>query len=139
MLEELKVVAKANDLEEQVIFKGKLPYNEMMKYTTASDVGISFDKNTNINYKFSLPNKLFDYIHAGIPVMVTDLVEIKRIVEDYKVGVVLAELTPQTIAINIERLRLKTSVYDEFKENTKRAKQELTWANEKEVLRTIYA
>ena len=134
----LKTQVELLEISERVIFKGKLPYSEMMKYTSAADLGVSLDKDTNVNYRFSLPNKLFDYIHAATPVMVTDLVEVKRIVEEHRVGVVLEDLEPTTIKEKVERLIQDKKLYSALVENTKTASEILTWENEKKVLKSIY-
>ena len=82
----LKESVRARGLESKVIFVGRVPYAQLLQYTAAADVGLSLDKDTNINYRFSLPNKLFDYLHCGIPVVTSPLVEVARIVEGYGVG-----------------------------------------------------
>ena len=61
-------------------------------------VGLSLDKaGNNLNYKFSLPNKSFDYLKAGIPVVSSDLIEIRHIVEKYKCGVIVNSHEPKAI------------------------------------------
>jgi glycosyltransferase involved in cell wall biosynthesis len=134
----LKEKVRTENLGGKIIFFGKQPYDTLMNYTLLSDVGISMDKDTNINYRFSLPNKIFDYIHAGIPVLVSDLKEIKQIVETYNVGLVCPSHDPQEIANYLTKILSDKDLNATFKANTKLASQELTWANECEVLKTIY-
>lgn len=138
VIPQLKLQVIAEGLGEKVLFFGKRPYHELMNFTALSDIGLSLDKDTNVNYKYSLPNKIFDYIHASTPLIVTDLVEVKRIVEDNKVGVVLTELNAQNLA-NAIRLMLNDKVlYDTYKSNTELASQQLNWKNESKVLEDIY-
>jgi glycosyltransferase involved in cell wall biosynthesis len=73
-------LVKEHGLEDRVRLIGKMPYERMMDYTRNADLGLTLDKDTNLNYRFSLPNKLFDYLHAGIPVLATDLPEVAAIV-----------------------------------------------------------
>ncbi|MFT5819717.1 MAG: glycosyltransferase involved in cell wall biosynthesis [Crocinitomix sp.] len=134
----LKAKVKIDNLGGQIIFFGKQPYDTLMNYTLLSDVGISMDKDTNVNYRFSLPNKIFDYIHAGIPVLVSDLKEIKHIVETYNVGLVCPSHDPEEIADYLTKILTDETLNATFKTNTKRASQELTWAKECEVLKTIF-
>jgi len=138
VIPQLKAQVINEGLEEKVLFFGKRPYNELMNFTALSDIGLSLDKDTNVNYKFSLPNKIFDYIHANIPLIVTDLIEVVRVVEENNVGIVLSELTPNKLANAINKLITDESLYSDFKLNTKRASKSLSWDNECEVLRTIY-
>lgn len=138
VIPELKAQVKTEKLEEKVLFFGKRPYNELMNFTALSDIGLSLDKDTNINYRYSLPNKIFDYIHANIPLIVTDLVEVKRIVETHSVGIVLSEFTASNLANAMTTLLEDKVLYDKCKENTVIVSQTLNWENECEVLRGIY-
>ncbi len=134
----LKEIVKKKDWVDKVKFFGKRPYEELMNFTKHSDVGISIDKDTNINYRFSLPNKVFDYINAGIPLLVSDLTEIKKIVEKYEIGLIIPNHQPRVIAEYLSEILDNPELYSKFAENTKTAAQELTWANECKVLEDIY-
>jgi glycosyltransferase involved in cell wall biosynthesis len=138
VIELLKAQVQKNKLQEKVLFFGKKPYTELLNYTTVSDLGVSLDKNTNVNYKFSLPNKIFDYLHCGIPVLVSDLPEIRKIVEGYQVGIITPSHNPKELANQINQLFANDSLYKEFKINTRKAALELTWKNECRVLEKIY-
>ena len=82
----------------------KMAYERMMAYTRNADLGLTLDKDTNLNYRFSLPNKLFDYMNAGLPVLATDLPEVAGIVREYDLGIVLPEASPETIAQAVRKL-----------------------------------
>lgn len=138
VLPQLKERVAKMKWEDKVLFFGKRPYDELMHYTQVSSVGISMDKDTNINYRFSLPNKIFDYIHAGIPLLVSDLPEIRRIVEGYDIGLICPNHDPKTIATYLIRLINETALRKKYQVNLLRASTELTWKNECEVLKTIF-
>lgn len=124
-----KEVSRLN-LDEKVSFYGKLPYEEMMRYTAAADLGVSIDKDTNINYRYSLPNKLFDYARAGIPVLVSDLVEVRKIIETYETGEWIQSHQPEEIARSIRHLRENKELLERYRSNTNRLNQELNWQKE---------
>lgn len=134
----LKREVDQQNLHDKIFFFGKRPYDELMNFTLLSDVGVSMDKDTNINYRFSLPNKLFDYIHAGIPVLVSDLTEIKAIVTQYDIGLVCPTHNPTEIAEYLKRLIHDEALCEKFKSNAQKAAKELTWTQECEVLKTIF-
>ena len=137
VLPQLKEKVLKEELKDRVLFKNKMPYGQLKFYTAASDGGISIDKDTNINYRFSLPNKLFDFIHAGIPCIVSDLPEVKRIVKDYNVGKVLSSHKPKEMAAEIKNYFLSNDKA-ELKDNARKASVYLTWENEEKVLEEIY-
>ncbi len=124
-------------LESKISFVGKQPYSELIQYTMNSDAGLTLDKNTNINYQFSLPNKIFDYIQCGIPVISSDLVELRNIVTHYQIGTIVKEVKPEIIANTIQNFFTTPLVYQQAKANTIRAAQELNWEVEKKLLHQL--
>ncbi|MCB9186058.1 MAG: glycosyltransferase [Flavobacteriales bacterium] len=132
----LKAQVEREGLQSKVMFKGRMPYDEMMAHTSLADLGLTLDKDSNINYRYSLPNKLFDYIHAGIPTLGSDLKEVKSIIQSYGVGDVVDEVEPQQLAEKITEMLHSPSV-DLWKQNCLKAKQELNWNKESEVLRIM--
>lgn len=139
VFEKLKGIIIDNKLENKVMIKGKVPYQELIQYTYQADLGLSLDKNTNLNYEFSLPNKLFDYIHHETPVLASNLTEIRKIVEGNGVGWILQNHNPETIANQIQGIFANESDYLAKKENTKLAAEKLTWENEELVLKHLYS
>lgn len=126
----LKSTSEKPGIKGKVIFKGKLPYSEMLEYTTNADVGISFDKDTNINYRFSLPNKIFDYIQCGVPVLASRLPEIEKVITAYHVGDFIERHEPKHIAQKLNEMLSDTMRQAEWKTNTIEAAKTLNWENE---------
>lgn len=116
----------------------KLPYEQMMQYTLNADIGFSLDKNTNPNYLYSLPNKIFDYIKVGLPVIVTDLVEIGKVVREFEVGRIVKTHEPEKLASFIDEFLNDTKAMDICKANCLKAMTELSWDKQKKVLDEIY-
>lgn len=133
----LRRMAEEDHLEGKIIFVGKLPPDELRAWTRLADIGITLDKDTNINYRFSLPNKIFDYIHAGIPVLASDLVEVKRIVEIWNVGRITSSHDPKLIAQYLREM-LDSPDYATWKANTVLAAKELNWETEAQQLHSVF-
>ena len=138
VFETLKHIIADNQLENKILIKGKIPYSELVHHTYNADLGLSLDKNTSLNYQYSLPNKLFDYINYQTPVLATNLVEIKKIVNKHKVGWIIDTHQPKEIADKIQDIFSNKIEYQEFKNNTKKASEELNWESEELVLKQIY-
>ena len=130
----LKISCENLNLGNKVIFKPKMSFQDLRQYTLNSDLGLAIDKNTNINYQYSLPNKLFDYIHAEIPILSSGLVELKQIIDKYDIGYYIQNHDPKHIATVIEQIFNDMDRFSVVKYNTKKAKAELNWENEEKVL-----
>jgi glycosyltransferase involved in cell wall biosynthesis len=123
-------------LATKVLMINKLPKDELSQYTRHADLGLSIDKNTNPNYYYSLPNKIFDYLHAGVPILASRLPEIENIINVFQVGEFIDNHEPKHIASRIERV-LNSPEYLSYKSNTKKAKVALNWHDEKTKLITL--
>ncbi len=133
----LHQIVEKHNLQQKIIFKKKLPFADLRQFTINSDLGIAIDKDTNLNYHFALPNKLFDYIHSEIPILSTKLPELKQIIDQYNIGYYISNHDPIHIAEVITNIFSETERYNTIRQNTKIAKKELCWENEENVLLEI--
>lgn len=133
----LEQLVQAHGLQERVRLLGKMPYARMMDYTRNAELGLTLDKDTNLNYRFSLPNKLFDYLHAGLPVLATDLPEVAGIVQAFDCGVVLPQAGPAEIARAVSALFNDPDRYRALRANATFAAGKLDGAQEAAKLRSI--
>ncbi len=134
----LKEMVTELKLEEKVKFIGKKPYSEMMNYTFHADLGLTLDKDTNLNYRFSLPNKVFDYMHTQTPILASDLLEVKKVVLDYEIGMIISGHSPANIAADIQKIQADSALLEKWKTNCLTASLKENWEKETEVLAQIY-
>jgi glycosyltransferase involved in cell wall biosynthesis len=125
-------------LSRRIKFIPKCPWNELMRYTKSCDAGLSLDKNSNLNYGFSLPNKLFDYISAGLPVIASDLPEIRYVVSEYGCGILIPEVNPSEISKAIIKLRDDKKLLMELKQNSIAASRLISWERESVIVKNLY-
>ena len=125
-------------LEDRVEMIAKVPPAELKRYTPLASLGFTLDGFESENYLFNLPNKIFDYIHAGVPVVATPIPEVKLIIEQYSCGICLISQAPKDMALQIEKLMNDLQQYQTLKKNTILAAKELCWENEQQKLIAIY-
>lgn len=138
VIDQLKMRVSKLKLQHKVIFIPKVPFEQLMQYTQLADFGLTVDKDTNINYRFSLPNKLFDYIHAGIPVIASRLPEIESVIKHYNIGTFIENHDPHHLAKIMNTASQDSRQINIWKHNLKKASEELTWEHESATLKTIY-
>ena len=107
---EARSVGRELGVSERLHVHERMPFEQLRRCTATADLGLSLDRPTVDNYRFSLPNKLFDYVHAGIPVVCSDLPVAGRFVSDEGVGSVVSaaegpEAIAQSIADAVNRLK----------------------------------
>jgi glycosyltransferase involved in cell wall biosynthesis len=125
-----KNLAMEMGINDQVIFAGKINQDEILSYTKTADVGLSIIENISLSYYYALPNKLFEYIMAEIPVVVSNLPQMKEVVEKHEVGMVVDLDNPDELVKAIKQLIADEDLCKKFKENCRTASQELNWENE---------
>ncbi len=119
-------------------FIPKMAWEELMRFTKSADAGLTLDKKNNPNYEYSLPNKLFDYISAGLPVIASDLTEIRKIVTENGIGILIPEVNPEEISQAICQLRDKPQLLSELRKNSQIASETINWENEKNRVLGLY-
>jgi glycosyltransferase involved in cell wall biosynthesis len=133
----LKQMVETMHIKNRVTFVSRQTPDNLFNYTSLADIGMAIDTDISANLRFSLPNKIFEYIKAGTPMVVSNLVERVRIVKHYDVGTVAESVTPEAIAQAVKQLSIPEKL-SACRENCKTAAQELTWENEEKVLETVY-
>lgn len=132
----LKLKVQDKGWSDKVIFIGRVPYTTLLQYTRCADVGLSLDKDTNINYRFSLPNKLFDYLHCDVPVVTSKVREVAKIVEEFGIGLTV---NPEDIDALRNSIMAVVASKKSYCAAIEKAQKSLTWEKEQVPLRAFYA
>jgi glycosyltransferase involved in cell wall biosynthesis len=134
---ELEELIKQTSKEyENIYFHKAVTPDILLDYTSSADFGILFYENNCLNHDYCSPNKMFEYLMAEIPVIVSNLYEMKRLVEDNNIGVVAKKNTPKGLkeaikeAVKLDKEKLKT--------NIKNVKTIYNWENQEKVLLEVY-
>mgnify|MGYP001077295904 CR=1 FL=1 len=139
VFENLKKIAKANKLENKIIIKNKMPYNQLLEYTKVADLGLSLDKGTNLNYEYSLPNKVFDYIQCQTPIFSSNREVIAGIIKKYNIGFVTKTHHPKELASEIDYILNDKTTISKWNNNLKKIANKYTWEKESKNLQNIFS
>ena len=148
LYDSLRQKAASEGLEERVTFLGRLAPAQLQAFTHKASLGLSLLENRGLNYYYSLPNRIADFVQAGVPVLATDFPEIHNVVEGYGIGTLVPPVpfdsktqrsdTPDphaTAAAISEALRYWEQMPEEIRrERFKHAAEELSWQHDKKIL-----
>ena len=123
---------------ERVYFPGQVSLTELPSYTASADIGVLLIEDTCLSYHLSLPNKLFEYIHAGLPVVASNLPEIARVVSTFQIGEIVNPDDPPEITMALSRLLHDPIRYSQYMSNAIQAAKKFTWEQESKNLLAIY-
>jgi glycosyltransferase involved in cell wall biosynthesis len=129
-----KLVTEKN-VSDRVKFLGRIPFERLPAYTSCADIGISLLENWGLNYFYSLPNRIFDFIRKNIPILATDFPEIRNIIACYEIGKLTDDYDPAHLAVLIRDMTAKGKNLEGFA----KANVELTWENEANILLKLVA
>ncbi len=130
-------VQEAADRETNIYYHPVVPYDEIVAHTSSADFGLLSVENVCLSYYYCMPNKMFEYIHAQIPIITTNLHDCKNLIEEEKIGLVIPEFTvDKTVETIEEALKIDTA---QFAPGLRAAKEKFHWAIEEKKLLGIYA
>jgi len=138
VFENLKNLVENLKLQTKVIIVDKLPYKQLLEYTKIADLGLSLDKNTNLNYELSLPNKVFDYIQTQTPLFVTNRKVVAHLVIKNKIGFVTKTIQPYEMAMKIQEILKNKEQIMFWKNNLIEVAKRYCWENEVVKLKDFY-
>ncbi len=136
--EGLVKVAREAGVESRLRFYGPVEPDEVVRWLSGADLGAAPIRNVCLSYYLCLPNKLFEYMLAGLPMIASDLPEMKRVVLGRGVGRVFDPEDPKAIARAVESVFADGSEVEAMRRRALEAGREMNWAAQEQVLRGIY-
>ncbi|WP_153394619.1 glycosyltransferase, partial [Ornithinicoccus halotolerans] len=122
-------------LAERVHLVGKVPSAQVPATLADADAAVVFVRPVCLSYRYSLPNKLFESIHAGLPVVAADLPDTAAVVREHGVGEVFDAATPAELAEAIADVLARPEA---FRAAARAAAARLTWQQEARRLVGLY-
>lgn len=130
---------RSQDVNDKVFILDPVDPDEVHPILCGADIGLMTTENICLSYYYGVGNKLFHYLMAGLPVIVSDHPEKKKIILKYKVGEVIDESDPNNIAEVIQKLVDNISLRKCYSINALKAAKYLNWENESKKLLKMYS
>lgn len=128
-LRELVARAEKNGVADRIVFAPPAPADQLVASAAEADIGIHVLPGFSHQNSYALPNKLFEYVMAGLAVIVTDLPEMRRIVIDKRVGVLVEEEGPAAIAEAVNAMG--HAEIERYRRASLASARDLCWEREK--------
>lgn len=124
-------------LEDRVYVPGRIQFENLAWYTRQATIGISIEQDIGLNYRYALPNKLFDYMQTGLPVLASDLPEIRRVVEDAQFGTIINRFDPVYLADTVRSMILDKDQLMQWRQNALKSFPRYTWESQESTLLSL--
>ncbi len=121
---------------DNIFFHKAVSPDVLLEYTVSADFGIATIEDSCLSYRYCLPNKLFEYIMAEVPMIVSNLPEMSKVVKKNNIGVVVENETPEGIKKAIEKALLLDK--KQINKNLKNVKKIYNWEEQEKVLLKLY-
>ncbi len=136
--EELVRQVHGRGLEKKVFFHDYVPYGDLLDYTASADVGLITYRNTCLNNYYCAPNKLFEYVAVGLPIVACHFPELEFFVKEYGIGKLFDPDDPVSIAGAIDGIFESETEFAIMKQNTAKVRENFNWPVEAKKLSNIY-
>jgi glycosyltransferase involved in cell wall biosynthesis len=137
-LQQAKQLVKENNLEDKIIFKGKITPDELRVITQQAYIGITLFENVGLSNYYSLANRFFDYMQAGVPQLCVDYPVYREINDKYEIAVLVNDLSPKNLSTQLNNLLNNEVLYRTLQQNCMKAKTILNWQEEEKKLIAFY-
>jgi glycosyltransferase involved in cell wall biosynthesis len=130
-----KIQEKAG-LTSTIFYHPVVNHNAVLNYSSSADYGVSFTEDSCLNHRYCLPNKIFEYLMAGLPLITSNLPEMKSLIEAESVGVVAQENTVEGF-----RQAVRESLGQDYKimqESVFEARKKYCWEEQEKILKEVY-
>jgi glycosyltransferase involved in cell wall biosynthesis len=138
LFDKIKNLIAENQLQDKIKLKGKVLPEELDRITPAAHIGINLVEPQGLNQLYSLANKFFDYMQAGIPQLTMNFPEYKKVNEEYEIAVLINTVSANEIETALNLLLRDTVLYERLKNNCKPAADIFTWQQEEKHLLQFY-
>jgi len=135
---EIRRLVNEENLADKVFLTGMLEPADLKKMTAGACIAVNPFQRNGLNQYFSLANKFFDYIHAGIPQVTMNYPEYKRVNDIYEVGILVDEPVADSFSQALNKLLASPVLYDRLKDNCIKAREQLNWQQEEKKLTAFY-
>lgn len=138
-MQKARELVAENGLQQKVLFKGMLEPAALKEITKKATLGITLFEPTGKSNYFSLANRFFDYLHAGVPQICVDFPAYHEINNEYAIAVLLQDLSPASIGAALNNLLQNPVLYQSLKQNCLAAAKKYNWQEEEKKLIRFYA
>lgn len=137
-MKQLKLLISDHGLEQKVELKGMLSPDELRRIAGQAYIGVAVPEKEGLNQYLALPNKFFDYVHAGLPQVTVDYPEYRKMNKKWEVAVLISDLAPKRIAAALNNLLDDAVLHQRLRENCLIARESLNWQEEEKKLIEFY-
>lgn len=137
-MQQAQALVQANNLQDKVIFKGKVRPDELRAITQQAYIGITLFDDTGLSNYYSLANRFFDYLHAGIPQLCVNYPVYKEINDKYHIAALTDDISEKNIAALLNNLVVNEVEYEIMHQNCLKTREELNWQQEEKKLIQFY-
>jgi glycosyltransferase involved in cell wall biosynthesis len=132
--EQAKQLAVQNKVEDKIIFLGYVKPADLTQITPTAIAGITIFENTGLNQYYSLANRYFDYIQAGIPQLCVNYPEYAALNKQHETALLIDDLSPASIAASLNKLMVDDVLHNRLTQNCTAAAEAFCWEREAEKL-----
>jgi glycosyltransferase involved in cell wall biosynthesis len=137
-VQELAELAEHEKVADRLSFFGPVPSEEVSLYAASADLGVAPIENACLSYYYCSPNKLFEYIHAGLPVIASNFPEMCRVIDRHQIGEAFDPSDPADIARSVKKILDQPEKLPRLRENSRQAAAFYNWEIESKRLLKLY-